>query len=383
LLVISGISLFPLVMIAVEPVVAGVKLPLLNSAARLTRHNSNVTCPTNVVLPQPELPNVSPACAEFIAGGVAEFTKVSVIYPLDLVRNRMSCSSPGLYSSMGDCFVKTVQGEGIAGLYKGILATYCSNIGKGTLGFGLYGCALSHFNERSNIEQDMRDPWQSVVSASLVAAVGCSVFECPLEIMAIQLQTQHAHGAEGQLAASGENFSCALHQVNASRRATYATELRYGHEGVVDTFKSIVRNRTFYLGVGPLLLRNLMWYTATFGTFEQTKAFAARTQFGDDSKTSQNRLGIGSKILCGGTSGVISWSTSFPLEVIKANMMGQPLESRHRNFESAFMCARHLYSEGGIPRLYRGLTPTLVRAIPAYTIVLNTYDFMRQRLGCQ
>lgn len=368
-------------MIATEPFITGAALPTAAIAARLSRRNSQgKPCCSPPKLGPPPSVSVSPFVAEFIAGAVAEFTKVSSIYPLDLIRNRMSCSSPGLYSNMGDCFVKTVQGEGFAGLYKGILATYFSNIGKGTLGFGIYGCTLSYFNDRAGVSQDARDPWQSVVSASLVAGLVCSAFECPLEIMAIQLQTQHAHAIEGQLAANGENFTCALHQVNAAQRARYATELRYGHEGIIDAFQSIVRNRTFFLGMSPLLLRNLMWFTATFGTFEQSKAFAARVNFGDDSKHSQNRLSLGWRILCGGTSGIVSWSISFPLEVVKANMMGQPLESRYRNFGSAFSCAHQLFNEGGIRRLYRGLTPTILRAVPAYTIVLNTYDGIRQML---
>lgn len=358
---------------------SGQQAAALSGIAALSLHHKQ-NAPATFRAPSRKF-SLSPGSAEFVAGAVAEFTKVSCIYPLDLVRTRMSCSSPGLYTNMFDCFFKTVQGEGIRGLYKGIGATYCSNIGKGTLGFGIYGCTLSYFNERAHVAPDSRDPWQSVVSASLVAGLVCSAFECPLEIMAIQLQTQHSHAVEGQLAASGANYTCALSQANASMRAQYATEVRYGHDGMKDAFQAIVRNRSPYLGAGPLLLRNLMWFTATFGSFEQAKAFAARTQFGEDSKTAQNKLGIGSKIACGACAGVFSWTTSFPLEVVKANMMGQPLDARYRYFECAFSCARELYSEGGMRRLYRGLTPTIVRAIPAYTIVLNTYDGMRTVLG--
>jgi len=62
-------------------------------------------------------------------------------------------------------------------------------------------------------------------------------------------------------------------------------------------------------------------------------------------------------------------------------MMGQPLEKQYRHYRTASECARQLYAEGGMPRLYRGLTPTIVRAIPAYTIVLNVYDVMREKFG--
>merc|ERR1719393_1029879 len=113
----------------------------------------------------------------------------------------MSCSSPGLYGSMIDCIVKTVQGEGIGGLYKGILATYVSNITKNAVGFGIYGCTLSHLNQRAGVLQQARDPLQSIVGASLTAGCVASAVECPFEIMAIQLQTQQTRAIEGQLAA--------------------------------------------------------------------------------------------------------------------------------------------------------------------------------------
>lgn len=324
---------------------------------------------------------LSPGAKEFVAGAVAEFTKVSFIYPLDLIRNRMSCSSPGLYKNMADCIMKTIKGEGISGLYKGIIATYASNVGKGTLGFGVYGSAITYFNSRAGVEPAAKDPWQSVVNASFVAATASTFFECPLEIMSIQLQTQQIRAVESQLAASTENFTCALHSFNASRRAHYQTQLRYGHKGLMDTCASMLRTRSSYLGIGPLLIKNFLWFNGTFCTFHYTKCLAARLNFGDDSKAAQKQLGITSKIVCGASSGIVAWTCCFPVEVIKANMMGQPLERQYRHFRSAPECAQQLYAEGGMARLYRGLTPTIVRAVPAYTIVLNTYDYMRDALG--
>mmetsp|Transcript_20009 Transcript_20009/g.37776 ORF Transcript_20009/g.37776 Transcript_20009/m.37776 type:complete len:379 (+) Transcript_20009:61-1197(+) len=326
---------------------------------------------------------LSPAGAEFVAGAVAEFTKVSAIYPLDLIRNRLSCSSPGLYKNMVDCLRKTVEGEGVRGLYKGIVATWVSNVGKGTMGFGVYGSTLGYLNERAGVQKDAKDPWQNVVKASLVSAAASTFMECPLEIMAIQLQTQRTRAMESQIAAAMESshLSCALQGFNASRRAHYATELRYGHKGLKDTAVSLWRHRSPFLGVGPLLLKNFLWFNGTFCTFDQTKALAARINYGEDSKAAQKKLGIGWKIICGASSGVVAWTCCFPFEVIKANMMGQPLERQYRSFQYASECAQTLYAEGGIPRLYRGLTPTIVRAIPAYTIVLNVYDLMRMQLG--
>lgn len=326
--------------------------------------------------------------AEFVAGSVAEFTKVTVIYPLDLVRNRMSCSSKGVYSSMFDCVYKTVMGEGVRGLYKGILATYISNVGKGTLGFGLYGCALTYFNdiERASgrpMDPGGKDSLNTVVAASLVAGSGASLFECPLEIMSIQLQTQRSYAVASQAQALNSSLksNCVLVQVNTVERARHSMDVRYGHSGLKDVANTIMQYRSPYLGFAPLFVRNLMWYTATFVSFDQLKGAAARIQFGDDSKENQKRLSPIWRVVCGSMSGVISWTSSFPLEVIKANMMGQPLAPEYRRYDSAATCAKQLYAEGGLARLYRGLSPTIVRALPAYTVVLNTYDFMRHSLG--
>jgi len=197
-----------------------------------------------------------------------------------------------------------------------------------------------------------------------------------LEVAAIQLQTQRVRAIELEAQAAGG-------KVNAGDLAKKsATENKlYGHNGMKDVLNATVRHRSLYLGGGPLLLRNLLWFTATFGGFYQAKAFAARISLGDDSKTAQANLSVGWKIFAGSVSGVFAWSSSFPLEVIKANIMAQPLDRNHRTYTSALDCAQKLYAEGGVPRLFRGLTPCIARAAPAFTIVLNTYDYMRYNLG--
>lgn len=320
---------------------------------------------------------ISACQAGFVAGSIAEFTKVSCIYPLDLLRNRLSCSNAGVYSGMLDCFVKTLRGEGVRGFYKGIGATYISNMGKGTVGFGMYDNFLARFSPQRGTQ---RDPFAAVVQAAVASSLIASIFEGPLEIMAVQLQTQHMHATQGQLQARQGHGGCTIQMVNAELRARHATQVRYGHSGSADILQAIARHRAWGLGCGPLVLRNAMWFTATFGTFEQTKAAAARLSLGSDSKDAQARLGLGWRVACGATTGVVSWTTSFPLEVVKVNMMGQPLALQYRTYSSSMECAKRLYREGGARRFYRGLAPTILRAVPAYTIVLNVYDKMLEQL---
>jgi len=65
-----------------------------------------------------------------------------VAYPLQLVRTRLQAQGmpgrPVLYSGMVDCFVKTVQNEGVRGLYKGILPNFMKSLPAISISYAVY-----------------------------------------------------------------------------------------------------------------------------------------------------------------------------------------------------------------------------------------------------
>ena len=73
----------------------------------------------------------------------------------------------------------------------------------------------------------------------------------------------------------------------------------------------------------------------------------------------------------GGTAGFMYWVLFYPLDVIKSALQTDAIEPEKRRFPCGVRdAAGQLWKEGGVARFYRGVTPCLLRAIPANAIML-------------
>lgn len=59
----------------------------------------------------------------FLTGSIAGLVSQSIIYPLEVVKTRMALSESGVYTGIIDVFRKTIQNEGMLGLYRGMFAS--------------------------------------------------------------------------------------------------------------------------------------------------------------------------------------------------------------------------------------------------------------------
>ncbi len=74
-------------------------------------------------------------------------------------------------------------------------------------------------------------------------------------------------------------------------------------------------------------------------------------------------------VLCGGVAGVMSWASIFPLDFVKTRVQVQhspaatpPLRSSIPKRKGAIQITKELYTAGGSPAFFRGLTTCTVRA---------------------
>lgn len=70
-------------------------------------------------------------------------------------------------------------------------------------------------------------------------------------------------------------------------------------------------------------------------------------------------ISTSSMLMAGGTAGAVSWIVIYPIDVIKSRM--QIDDSKYKN---SMDCLRKSVSKEGFGFLYRGLTPTILRAFP-------------------
>lgn len=76
--------------------------------------------------------------------------------------------------------------------------------------------------------------------------------------------------------------------------------------------------------------------------------------------------------VAGGSAGFLYWLFFYPLDVLKSAIQTDAQAKSQRVYKGIADAAQQLYKEGGVARFYKGVTPCLLRAVPANAIMLIT-----------
>ena len=79
---------------------------------------------------------------------------------------------------------------------------------------------------------------------------------------------------------------------------------------------------------------------------------------------------VGRSAVYGGCGGLVAGVATFPNDTIR-----RCLQQPHSQYRGYVDCALSLVRAGGVPRLYRGLAPSLLRAAPSAAIQFAAFDF--------
>jgi solute carrier family 25 carnitine/acylcarnitine transporter 20/29 len=116
-------------------------------------------------------------------------------------------------------------------------------------------------------------------------------------------------------------------------------------------------------GFSATLLRNIPAAGVYFGTFETLKLRLPAL-------TGETQPRMVHLFAAGGSAGFLYWALFYPLDVLKSALQTDALVASERRFAGVADAARQLWAEGGPQRFYKGVTPCLIRAIPANAIML-------------
>ena len=170
--------------------------------------------------------------------------------------------------------------------------------------------------------------------AGAVAGLSNTVLSSPIEHVRIRLQTQ-PHGASTRLYAG---------PIDCIRQLSSA-----GCGGVT---------RGLYRGTGVTLLREAQAYGAWFLAFEWLMAQEQRR-----SAVAREHIAGWKVAAYGGLAGEALWVSSYPFDVVKSKMQTDGLASAAR-YASASDCFRQTYRTEGLRGFWKGVGPTLLRAMP-------------------
>lgn len=149
------------------------------------------------------------------------------------------------------------------------------------------------------------------------------------------------------------------------------------YTGTVDCVRKILRTgglRALYRGQGPTMLREFHSYGIWFAVYGALMGWVVenetRERMGRDSPAKADSEGEGEipipgwKVAaCGAVTGEVLWAMNYPFDVVKSTMQadGFGAERRHRTMRDA---TRHIWMVDGWRGFFRGLGPTLGRAMP-------------------
>ncbi|KAK6503758.1 carnitine transporter [Arthrobotrys musiformis] len=260
----------------------------------------------------------------FIAGGVGGVCAVVVGHPFDLVKVRLQTAEQGVYSGTLDVVKKTLAKEGIRkGLYAGVSAPLVGVTPMFAVSFWGYDLGQKIVRATSEVKDDQLSIAQ-ISAAGFFSAIPMTLITAPFERVKVLLQIQ------GQ-SSGPKKYANGLDVV----RQLYA-------EGGI---------RSVFRGSVATLARDGPGSAAYFAAYEYTK----RALTPPDSKD----LSLPAIIAAGGAAGIAMWISIFPVDTVKSRL--QSAEGK----VTVGGVVREIYGKGGIKAFFPGLTPALLRAVPA------------------
>ncbi|KAL1543055.1 mitochondrial thiamine diphosphate carrier 2-like [Salvia divinorum] len=143
--------------------------------------------------------------------------------------------------------------------------------------------------------------------------------------------------------------------------------------------------RGLYAGLTPTLIEIVPYAGLQFGTYDTFKRwtmvwnqYRSGYDMGADDTLSSFQL-----FLCGLAAGTCAKAVCHPLDVVKKRFQVEGLQRdprygarvEHRAYRNMYDALRQILHREGWPGLYKGITPSIVKAAPAGAVTFVAYEF--------
>ncbi|KAJ8918543.1 hypothetical protein NQ315_013048 [Exocentrus adspersus] len=269
---------------------------------------------------------------DFFAGCVGGMAGVIVGHPLDTIKvllQTQDANNPRYRGTM-HCLQSVISKQGFRGIYRGVTSPLFGVAGINAIVFGVHG----------NVQRRASNPESLATHAFAGAAAGLAQsFICsPVELAKSRLQISDSSGKG---------------PVDCLRKI-------YALEGIKGVFR----------GLGITAGREIPAFATYFFTYELLTR-------------SENNLPIStwSMLLAGGFAGVASWTVTYPIDTIKSKMQVDGALSSTTQYKNSYDCLKQTLKSGGVPSLFRGLTPTILRAFPVNAVTFTVVTWTMRILN--
>ncbi|KAH8826092.1 mitochondrial carrier domain-containing protein [Flagelloscypha sp. PMI_526] len=295
---------------------------------------------------------------ELIAGSVGGAAQVLVGQPLDTVKTRAQIAPKGMFKGPMDILLQTIRKERFFALYKGMASPLLGISGVNSLLFASYGISkrlVSPFGQLTLPE---------TAAAGAMAGAVNAILASPVEMFKVRMQGQYGGAQDKKLRVVAREMWKEWGFRKGVMRGYWVTVAR-----------EIPAYAAFYTGLSAfhsLHFQSPPYSSPFFTAYEYSKRRFS-THYGPN-------LPVWALLASGATGGVSYWLACYPLDVIKSRIQlqaappaGTPLQYIVREF-------RNVVAESGARGLYRGLTPSLIRSVPAAASTFAAFELTREFL---
>jgi len=289
-----------------------------------------------------QVPYSALVMTDFFAGCVGGAAGVFVGHPFDTVKVRLQTQGQNgiRYTGVINCFVNVIKQESFLGLYKGLASPLYGMSFQNAMLFGVHRTMMKVF-EKEGL-------WNEFIIGCASGAVQ-TCLSAPIDLAKTQLQVQ---GKGKMLVKSQKTYQGPFDFM----RKVYQLE---GFKGV-------------FRGYWVTFIRD----TPGYGIYFLSYAYFCQTLAGSESV---NNLGPISLMFAGGLSGMVSWTCTYPCDMVKSRLQSEPL-TKSGKYMNMFDCARMIYKEGGYRIFFTGLSATIVRAFPVNAAIFSTVTLVTRAL---
>ncbi|KAB2008460.1 hypothetical protein ES319_D10G099400v1 [Gossypium barbadense] len=297
------------------------------------------------------------------AGAVAGFATVAAMYPLDIVRTRFQgppfLLSPFLsvyayhqfpaYKNTAHAIFTITRLEGLKGLYAGFLPAVLGSTVSWGLYFFFYGRAKQRYSK--NREEKLSSGHHLASAAEAGALV--SLCTNPIWLIKTRLQLQNP-----------------LHQ---SRRYSGIYVLLF----ILHALRTILREEgwtALYKGLGPGLLM-VSHGAIQFTAYEELRRIMVDyKEKKQKSEGASNLLNSFDYALLGGSSKIAAILITYPFQVIRTRAQQRPSKEGIPRYMNSWHVVKETARFEGIRGFYKGITPNLLKNVPASSITFIVYE---------
>jgi len=227
--------------------------------------SSIINCPKTLIPP--------------LAAAVGNITSSAILVPKEVIKQRMQV---GMVGSASEVFIRTIQTEGVGGLYAGYSAALLRNLPSNIISFSTFEYLKLAWLRDS--EKETLEPWQSVLSGAMAGALSAAV-TTPLDVVKTRLMTQARQtvSSAGMLGLKAE--AAAQTQVVAA----------FTYKGVASTLQRVWVEEGapgLMKGTAPRCFYSACFSALGFFTFETTRVYLLMKHLEKKKITREEKLDV-------------------------------------------------------------------------------------------